>query len=75
MSEMEKSHAASGVEALIERLREQGVEKGQQEAEQLVSEAQHRADWLIEQAEQEAREIIDQAVPRRSGCARAARMP
>jgi len=61
MSEMEKSHAASGVEALIERLREQGVEKGQQEAEQLISEAQHRADWLIEQAEQEAREIIDRA--------------
>lgn len=61
MSEMEKSHAASGVEALIERLREQGVEKGQQEAEQLISEAQHRADWLIEQAEQEAQEIRDKA--------------
>jgi V/A-type H+-transporting ATPase subunit E len=61
MSEIEKAHAASGVEALIERLREQGVEKGQQEAEQLISEAQHRADWLIEQAEQEAKQIRDKA--------------
>lgn len=61
MSEVEKSHAASGVEALIERLREQGVEKGQEEAAQLIEEAQHRADWLIEQAEQEARQIRDKA--------------
>lgn len=61
MSEQEKAQAASGVEALIERLRQQGVERGQQEAEQLISEAQHRADWLIEQAEQEAQEIRERA--------------
>ncbi|WP_432697436.1 ATPase [Marinobacterium sp. YM272] len=61
MSEMEKSHAASGVEALIDRLRLQGVEKGQEEAAQLIEEAQHRADWLIEQAEQEAKQIRDKA--------------
>ncbi|MBS98703.1 MAG: ATPase [Oceanospirillaceae bacterium] len=61
MSEIEKTHAASGVEALIERLRQKGVEKGQQEAAQLIEEAQHRADWLIEQAEQEASQIRDRA--------------
>lgn len=61
MSEIDKSHAASGVEALIERLRLQGVEKGQEEAAQLIEEAQHRADWLIQQAEQEAKQIRDQA--------------
>ncbi|TCK04920.1 ATPase [Marinobacterium mangrovicola] len=62
MSEMEKSHAASGVEALIDRLRQQGVDKGQEEAAQLIAEAQHRADWLIEQAEQEAKQIRDKAM-------------
>lgn len=62
MSEMEKSHAASGVEALIDRLRQQGVDKGQEEAAQLIAEAQHRADWLIEQAEQEAKQIRDRAM-------------
>ncbi|SEG80831.1 ATPase [Marinobacterium lutimaris] len=61
MSEIEKSHAASGVEALIDRLRQQGVDKGQEEAAQLIAEAQHRADWLIEQAEQEAKQIRDNA--------------
>ncbi len=61
MTEIEKSHAASGVEALIDRLRQQGVDKGQEEAAQLIAEAQHRADWLIEQAEQEAKQIRDKA--------------
>jgi len=61
MNNVEKSHAASGVEALIERLRQEGVEKGQQEAEKLIEEAQHRADWLLEQAEQEAKQILEQA--------------
>ncbi|GGB99629.1 hypothetical protein GCM10011352_27280 [Marinobacterium zhoushanense] len=61
MNNFEKSHAASGVEALIERLRLQGVEKGQQEAEKLIEEAQRRADWLVEQAEQEAKQVRDQA--------------
>ncbi|MBV1788981.1 ATPase [Marinobacterium sp. D7] len=61
MNNVEKSHAASGVEALIERLRLQGVEKGQQEAGKLIEEAQRRADWLVEQAEQEAKQIRDQA--------------
>ncbi|MDA0423656.1 hypothetical protein, partial [Stutzerimonas frequens] len=54
MSDQDKHQAASGVEALIERLRQQGVEQGQQQAAELVEEAQRRADWLLEQARQEA---------------------
>lgn len=61
MTNQDSTHAASGVEALIERLRQQGVEKGQEEAEQLVAEAQHRANWLLQQAEQEAAQLREQA--------------
>jgi V/A-type H+-transporting ATPase subunit E len=57
MTEQVKSHAASGVEELIERLREQGVEQGQQRAAELIEEAEHRADWLLQQAHQEADEL------------------
>lgn len=61
MSAQDKQHAASGVEALIERLRQQGVEQGQQEAARLVEEAERRADWLLEQARQEADTLLRRA--------------
>ena len=61
MSSEHKTHASSGVEALIEKLREQGVQKGQHEAEKLVEEAEHRADWLLAQAKQEADLILSKA--------------
>lgn len=57
MSKQGKKYAASGVEALIDRLREQGVEQGQQKASELIDEAERRADWLIEQANQEAEQV------------------
>lgn len=57
MTEQAKGYVASGVEALIERLREQGVEQGQQQAAELVEEAERRADWLLKQARQEAEEL------------------
>lgn len=61
MSNEHKTHASSGVEELIEKLRQQGVEKGQHEAEALVEEAEHRADWLLSQAKQEAEQIVSKA--------------
>lgn len=61
MSDEHKTHASSGVEELIEKLRQQGVEKGQHEAEKLVEEAEHRADWLLSQAKQEAELIVARA--------------
>jgi len=61
MSKEQKGHASSGVEELIEKLRQQGVDKGQQEASKLVEEAEHRADWLLSQAHQEAEQIVSKA--------------
>ncbi|WP_210396486.1 ATPase [Motiliproteus sediminis] len=60
-SQQQAQHASSGVEALIERLRDQGVKKGQQEAEKLVEEAQRRADWLVSQAREEADAMVKKA--------------
>ncbi|MBR9827802.1 MAG: ATPase [Oceanospirillales bacterium] len=61
MTDQDKQHAASGVEALIERLKQQGVEEGQRQAAALVEEAQRRADWLLEQATQEAEKLRSKA--------------
>ncbi len=55
-----QSHiASSGVEALIERLRNEGIEAGQKKSEDLVSNAQKRAEWIIAEAENEAKELIE----------------
>ena len=53
--------ASSGVESLIERLRDEGVARGREEAERITSDAQHRANWIIEQAEEEAALIREKA--------------
>lgn len=53
--------ASSGVEALIDKLRERGVKAGQEEASRLVEEAEHRSDWLVSQAQQEAEQIVAKA--------------
>lgn len=52
---------ASGVEELISRLRDQGVEKGRTEADALLQDAQSKAAATLAQAEAQAREIVDQA--------------
>lgn len=61
MAEPNKSDAAHGVEALIERLRTEGVAQGQAEAERLVNEAERRARWIVQQADDEARQIRERA--------------
>lgn len=61
MKGKQAEHAASGVEALIEKLREQGVRQGQDEASRLVEEAERRADWLLTQARQEADQLVEHA--------------
>ncbi len=53
--------ASSGVEALIEQLRDQGVRTGQEQASKLIEEAEHRADWLLKQARQEASQLVEKA--------------
>jgi V/A-type H+-transporting ATPase subunit E len=52
------NHAvASGVEALLNRLREEGVASGQARAEKIVAEAERRAKWLVDQAQQESESL------------------
>lgn len=53
----DQQQAASGVEKLIQQLRQQGVEDGQRQASELVEEAERRANWLVEQAQQEAEQL------------------
>lgn len=55
------ARASSGVEALIARLRDEGVEQGRRKAEEIVQDAQRRADWLVRQARDEADAIRQQA--------------
>jgi V/A-type H+-transporting ATPase subunit E len=45
---------SSGVQELIARIRTEGVQAGQQEADRLLQEAQHRAAQIVEQARAEA---------------------
>lgn len=56
----DKDHAArvsSGVEALIDRLRDEGVTAGRKEAQKIVKEAEARANWIVKQAKDEAIQI------------------
>ena len=53
--------ASSGVEALIERLREQGVDAGRAEADKIVVEARRRAAQIIHEAETQAAELVESA--------------
>jgi V/A-type H+-transporting ATPase subunit E len=53
--------ASSGVEALIERLREQGVDAGRVEADKIVVEARRRAAQIVHEAETHAAELVEAA--------------
>lgn len=53
--------ASSGVEALIQKLKDQGIAVGQEKAEQIVADAQKRAEWIIQEAEREAQHLLDKA--------------
>ena len=53
--------ASSGVEALIERLREQGVEAGRAEADTIVTEARRRAAQIVHEAEAQAAQRVEAA--------------
>lgn len=53
--------ASSGVEALIDRLRDEGVASGRAEAERIVAEAGRRAASLEQEARAKAEAIVSQA--------------
>lgn len=52
---------SSGVEALIARLRDEGVAKGRAEGEHIEQEARQRAAEILREAESEARHIVSAA--------------
>lgn len=52
---------SSGVEELIERLRDEGVKAGNQEASKVLEEAEHKAQQIIEQAKTQASDILSNA--------------
>jgi V/A-type H+-transporting ATPase subunit E len=52
---------ASGVDALISRLRDEGVQSGRAQAEQIVSDAQARAQATVKKAQEEAQQIVSKA--------------
>ncbi|MDV3353743.1 hypothetical protein SPB21_13845 [Leptothoe sp. ISB3NOV94-8A] len=61
-----KSHrsdipAAHGVDALVARLRDEGVASGRAQGEQIVKDAQLRAELIIEQAHEKASEVLTKA--------------
>jgi len=53
--------ASSGVEALIERLREDGVVRGRDEAQGIIAEAQRRATVIEQEARAQAEVVLRQA--------------
>ncbi len=52
---------SSGVEALIERLRDAGVASGREEGERLIEEARHESEQILADARREAEVILLQA--------------
>ena len=58
MSEPDKT---SGVQQLIDRLSQEGVAAGQQQAETIVTDAKRKADDIVESARRQAKEILQQA--------------
>jgi V/A-type H+-transporting ATPase subunit E len=52
---------SSGVEALIERLRDEGVADGRRQADELIAEARHEAEAIVAEAKYEAESILRQA--------------
>ena len=61
MTDIEKNHASSGIEALIDKLRQQGVDKGRSEADQILRDAEKEADLLLKQAREEADAMLSKA--------------
>ncbi len=52
---------SSGVEALIVRLRDEGVASGREQAERIVSEGRRKAQALVRDAEQQAQALMSKA--------------
>ena len=60
-----------GIEALIQRLKQEGVDEGRTEAQKLVAEAEARAQDILAKAEAEAKSRTDAAAKEADGLKRA----
>lgn len=60
MSYEKVSPVSSGVEQLIERLRQEGVEAGEKQAREIIEQAEKRADMIVQQAQLEAEKILNE---------------
>ena len=58
---LDKKQAASGVQALIDQIREKGVNEGKVKGSRIVNDAEQRAEWIIKQAKEEAEAIKQEA--------------
>ena len=58
---VDRGIVSSGVQELISRLRDEGVQAGQLEADRIVSEARKRAAEIVDQAKSEAEEVRNKA--------------
>ena len=58
---MSEEPTTSGVQELIDRLSQEGVAEGRQQADKIVSEARAKADGILEAARQQANDILQQA--------------
>lgn len=61
MNETQIQIPSSGVEALIERLRQEGVMAGQAEAEHIIHGAHKQAESILTEAQSKAQQIVDEA--------------
>ena len=57
----ETTKVASGVQELINRLRDEGVKAGQEKSDHVLREAQEQASRIVAQAKAEAEEILNKA--------------
>ena len=58
---MSEQPTTSGVQELIDRLSQEGVAEGQQQADKIVGQAQAKADSIVESARAQANDILKQA--------------
>ena len=58
-AENQSQPPSQGIDALIARLREQGVSAGREEAEKIVADARAMATQIVDKAKQEAKKHIE----------------
>jgi len=58
---LDTKQSASGVQELIDQIREKGVNAGKDEGTRIVEDAEQRAEWILKQAKEEAQSIRKEA--------------